>query len=290
MTRYRLMLPIVLLTVPLTLAEALQSAQNPDGNAALRYWSAFAEMQDSAITAGQAKELNQILDGTAPYNDSEYGELVEKNREALATMARGAALPYCNWGIDYQLGPNAPMEYTRKALELGRLSALYAFHLSVRGDKDAAVRALAAGVRFSRDVANGGTLFATLVAEKLLFIHFRAMAFLLHVARPPLSASQRLVLRNALAQLGPEGLDWQSAIKRELAVLKGYDSVSSPALKQITSLYEGALNDPSLLPKLQKTIRTAPSPLPGFIPNPKRVIAAKDRLASQIHQIEIAIR
>jgi hypothetical protein len=145
-------------------------------------------------------------------------------------------------------------------------------------------------VRFSREVANGGTLFVTLVAEKLLFIHFRAMAFLLHVARPPLSASQRLVLRNSLAQLGAEGLDWQSAMKRELAVLKGYDSVSSPALKQIASLYEAALNDPSLLPKLQKTIGTAPPPLPGFIPNPKRVIAAKDRLASQIHQIEIAIR
>lgn len=290
MIRYRLMLPIVLLTMLLTLAEALQSAQNPDDNAALRYWSAFAEMQDSAITTEQAKELNRILDGTAPYNDLEYGELVEKNREALATMARGAALPYCNWGIDYQLGPNAPIDYARKALELGRLNALFAFHLSLRGDKDGAVRALAAGVRFSREVANGGTLFVTLVAEKLLFIHFRAMAFLLHVARPPLSASQQLVLRNALAQLGPEGLDWQSATKRELGVLKGYDSVSSPALKQIASLYEAALSDPSLLPKLQKTIRTAPPPLPGFIPNPKRVIAAKDRLASQIHQMEITIR
>jgi hypothetical protein len=290
MTGYRLMLSIALLATPLTLAGASQSAKNPSENAALRYWPAFAEMQDSAITAGQAKELNQILGGTAPYNDSVYGELVEKNREALATMARGAALPYCNWGIDYQLGPNAPVDYVRKALELGRLNVLYAFHLSLRRDEDGAVRALAAGVRFSREVANGGTLFATLVAEKLLFIHFRAMAFLLHVARPPLSASQRLVLRNALAQLGPEGLDWQSAMKRELAVLNGYDSVSSAALKQIASLYEGALNDPPLLPKLQETIRTAPPPLPGLIPNPKRVIAAKDRLVSQIHQIEIAIR
>lgn len=290
MILYRLTLSIVLLATPLALAWASQSAPSPSDNAALRYWPAFAEMQDSAITAGQAKELNQILDGTAPYNDSVFGEFVEKNREALATMARGTALPYCNWGIDYQLGVNAPMDYPRKALELGRLNVLYAFHLSLRGDKDGAVRALAAGVIFSREVANGGTLFATLVADKLLVIHFRAMAFLLHVAHPPLSASQRLVLRTAVAQLGSEGLDWQSAIKRELAVLKGYDSVSSPALKQIASLYEGALNDPSLLPKLQKTIRTAPPPLPGFIPNPKRVIAAKDRLTSQIHQIEIAIR
>src|SRR2546429_6402367 len=37
--------------------------------------------------------------------------------------------------------------------------------------KDAAVHALAVGVLFSHDVANGGTLFATLVAKNLLVTH-----------------------------------------------------------------------------------------------------------------------
>src|SRR5690348_4215148 len=57
-------------------------------NAALRYWSAFAQMQDSGITDEQAKELNAILDGTAPYSDLKYRELAERNRPALETMAR----------------------------------------------------------------------------------------------------------------------------------------------------------------------------------------------------------
>ena len=46
-------------TVPLTPALAQQDV--PLGqNAALRYWSAFAEMQDSAITEQQAKEFHAL--------------------------------------------------------------------------------------------------------------------------------------------------------------------------------------------------------------------------------------
>jgi len=47
-------------------------------NAALRYWSAFSAVQDSAITDEQARELNAILDGTAPYDDLKYKDLLEK--------------------------------------------------------------------------------------------------------------------------------------------------------------------------------------------------------------------
>jgi len=39
-------------------------------NAALRYWFAFSQVQDSAITEQQAKELNAVLEGRVPYDDS----------------------------------------------------------------------------------------------------------------------------------------------------------------------------------------------------------------------------
>jgi hypothetical protein len=105
-------------------------------NAALRYWSALAPMQDFAITDEQANELKLILDGTAPYDDLKYRDLVDKNRPAPETMIRGTALPSGDWGLDYQLGPDAPADYVRKRLELGRLNVLYAFHLLLAGDKD----------------------------------------------------------------------------------------------------------------------------------------------------------
>src|SRR5690349_20241653 len=113
-------LMILCAAMQLSSAEAQQNASLAD-NAALRYWSAFAEMQDSAITDQQAKELNAILDGTAPYDDLKYRDLVEKNKAAVETMARGTAIPNCDWGIDYALGPDAPVDYVRKALTLGRL-------------------------------------------------------------------------------------------------------------------------------------------------------------------------
>ena len=283
--------------ISLTISFALASAsltfaqQNPPlgENAALRYWSAFAEMQDSAISDQQAKELNAILDGTAPYDDLKYRDLAEKNKSAIETMARGTAFPNCDWGMDYALGPNTPVEYVRKALTLGRLNVLYAFHLLQNGDKDGAVRALAAGLRFSHDVANGGTLFATLVAKNLLGTHLRGIAFALHMEQ--LSAAQKSVLRKALTSLGPDGLDWQSGVKREFEIPQpGVDAKASTALARIASAYESMFNDPSALSRLQRMIADAPQSLRNLIPNPQPVLTQKQDLADKLSQIRLLLQ
>jgi hypothetical protein len=122
-------------------ATAQQNVRLGD-NAALRYWSAFARMQDSAITDQLARELTAILDGTAAYDDSQYKDLLEKNRAALETMIRATALPNCDWGLDYRLGADLPVDYVRTSLSLGRLNVLYAFHLLLTGDKEVATHAL----------------------------------------------------------------------------------------------------------------------------------------------------
>lgn len=269
--------------VPLGSAVAQQNEQLGQ-NAALRYWSAFAEMQDSPITDQQAKELNTILDGTTPYQDLKYYELVEKNRAAVETMARGTAIPNCDWGLDYALGSDTPVEYVRKALTLGRLNVLYAFHRLQNGDKDGAVHAIAAGVRFSHDVANDGTLFATLVAKSLLATHIRAMAFALHMEQ--LSSQQKSTLDKALSQLGTDGLDWQSAVKREFEIPHpGLDGKGSSALAQISTAYQSALNNPSELPRLQQMIASAPQAVRKLISNPQRVVDQKQDLSDQLRQM-----
>jgi len=274
---------IILCAAPICSAIAQQNGQLGQ-NAALRYWSAFAEMQDSAVTDQQAKELNAILDGTAPYSDLKYRELAEKNRPAVETMSRGTAIPNCDWGIDYAIGPDAPVEYARRALALGRLNVLYAFHLLQNGDKDGAVRAIAAGVRFSHDVANGGTLFATLVAKNLLATHIRAMAFALHLA--DLSAVQKSELQKALSPLGPDGLDWQAAVKREFEVpMPRLDAKAASTLAQISAAYQNVVNNPSALSGLQQIVAGAPQPLRDLIPNPQRVLAEKQDLADQLRQM-----
>ncbi|MGA9897488.1 MAG: hypothetical protein WBQ09_05250 [Terriglobales bacterium] len=253
-------------------------------NAALRYWSAFSEVQDSGITDQQAKELNAILDGTAPYDDSKYKDLLEKNRLALEIMARATSLPNCDWGLDYGLGHDVPVDYARKALVLGRLNVLYAFHLLKTGNKDGAVRALAAGLRFSHDVGNGGSLFATLIAKDLLTSHLRAVAGALRLEQ--LSAGQRSQLQTAVARVG-EGLDWSMAAKRDFEALRGDyagNSQTSAALTRVISSYVAALNDESKLPALDQAVQGAPQELANVIPNAKRVLEQKQDLNNTLLQ------
>jgi hypothetical protein len=285
MNRFHLLSTIILLLPAQISAASSPREANLGPNAALLYWAAFSEMQDSAIS--DAKQMNAILDGTAPYDDSQYRDLVEKNRFALDIMAHGARRPFCTWGLGYgfaeELGPKTPVEYVRKALVLGRLNVLYAYHLAEIGDKERSVRALATGLRFSQDVANGGTLFATVVAKSLLVAHLRAIAFVLHTKEIP--DSQRGALQKALAELGPDPLDWQSAMKREMEVLNRPPWQASVSLDLVTKAYVAALKDPSTLPKLENLIAGTPQPLRDVIPNPKQVLEEKQDLTGKLQEL-----
>src|ERR1700683_686866 len=89
-------------------------------NAALRYWAAFSQLQDAAITDEQARELESVLDKMGPFDISRYNDLIQKNTPALEIMARGTALPHCDWGLDYGVGEKLPVDFAREGLGLGR--------------------------------------------------------------------------------------------------------------------------------------------------------------------------
>ncbi len=271
---------ILLLAVQSSASSTREVSLGP--NAALLYWTAFSELQDSAIS--DAKELNTILDGKAPYDDLKYKDLVEKNRVALDIMASGARRPFCDWGLGYgyELGPATPIGYVWKARALGSLNVLYAYHLQSAGEKDAAVRVLAAGILFSHDIASGGTLVSALVAKRLLLAHFNAVALALHTGG--LSTAQRLVLQKALAQLGPEGLDWQSVVSRELRILPRADPNDSAALAEIEPVYLKVLSNPSMLPALEQMQSGAPQQLAALMPSAKQVLAQKQELSDKLLQ------
>lgn len=281
----------MILISPLSAGSALAQQHAPIAqNAALRYWSAFSEVRDIGITDQQAKELSAILDGTAPYDDSKYKDLLEKNALALEIISRATPLPYCDWGLDYGLGHDVPVEYARKALVLGRLNVLYALHLLKIGNKDGAVRALAAGLRFSHDVGNGGSLFATLIAKDLLVSHLRSTGWALHVEQ--LSATQRSQLQAAVAGVA-EGLDWSTAAKRDLEALRADyagNSQTSAALSRIISSYVDVMNDDSKLTALNQAIEGAPQELANLIPNAKRVLEQKQDLNNTLIQTRSVLR
>jgi hypothetical protein len=275
------MIAALVLTIGSAVAQRNTSAAD---NAALRYWAAFSQLQDAAITDQEAKELNAVLDSMGPYDDSKYKELLQRNSLALEVMARGSTLSNCDWGLDYGLGEDIPVDYARKALVLGRLNVLNVIHLYHTGNKDGAIRALAAGLRFSRDVANGGSLFATLIAKDLLFTHLTAVGDAIRIGQ--LSAPQRSLLQNAVRGLG-EGLDWPTAARRDLEALRpryATDPQTLAALIRMISAYEAVLNDQSKLATLTEAINNAPQELASVIPNPKQLLEQKRELTDRLQQ------
>jgi hypothetical protein len=287
--RYMNTIPTIVLLVSLAVGTGVAQRNVPlSENAALRYWSAFSEVQDSALTDRQAKDLNAILDGTAPYDDSKYKGLVEKNKLALEIMTRATSFPNCDWGLDYGLLEDTPVDYARKALVLGRLNVLYASHLFVEGNKDGGVRALSAGLRFSHDVANGGSLFATIIAKGLLANHLRAVLDALH--REQLSAEQRTRLQQAVAGLGSHGVDWRSAMKLEMAILNRPAWQESDSVGRVTQAYLATVNDPSQLSKLEQVLGTVPQPLRDVVPNPKKVLEQKQELDEKITETRLLLQ
>ena len=235
--KFAIVLSAILLSV-VSEAAAAQGNAALANNAALRYWSAFSQMQDTAITDQQVKELNAILDGTTPYVDPNYKDLLDKNKRALETMRRGTALPGCDWGLDYALGIETPVEYARKGLTLGRINVLFALHSLLLRDQASAARALTAGMRFADDIGNGGSFLPTLIAKNLLVVHLRTLTQAL--ATGQFAATQLPLLRDAVNRLGSDPLDWKAAARLDLEALRNRfarDAQASAALTRIISAY-----------------------------------------------------
>jgi len=283
--KFRHTVAAVILVSALFLGLAMGRSQTSRGeNAAPWYRAAFAQMRGSSLTPQQAKDLSLILEGTIPYDDSEFKQLVEKNRLALETLFRGASLSSCDWGLDYRRGENVSVDYARKALALGRMNVLYAFHMLIAGDTGSAARALISGLRFSQNVANGGSIFAALSAKTLITEHIKAAA--LHFSQLPFP--QQTALHSAARQLGADGVDWPSAVKRDLESLQprfSQDPRCSESLSRITSSYIATLSDDSMLPRLERTIAEAPKSVSDVIPNPKRLLEQKQELAHLVEEL-----
>src|ERR1051326_1197051 len=141
------------------LAAPAQISTTPETrNAALRYWMAFALMQDLPADDARDKLSDRILSGQSAWDESRLGPVIDRNMEAILTMQRGAQLPDCNWGLEYDLGPEAPVAHLAKARVLARLNALYVARMCARRENAKAVEAWLDGLRFSQHLAQDAPL------------------------------------------------------------------------------------------------------------------------------------
>ena len=182
-------------------------------NAALRYWMAFALMQDPPADKGTQELLESVAEGRSPWDESRLGPLLDQNRGAILTMQRATRLPECNWGLEYDLGPETPLAHLPKARVMARLNVLYGMRLAAKHDSAGAADAWLAGLRFARDIAQGGSLIGALSAKAAMTADLNAITHAVENGLLENAALQRV--EHAVQALPPYGFDWGPSFSSE---------------------------------------------------------------------------
>ena len=283
------------------------STQKPADNAALRYWMAFAQMRDSQVSPAETMRMNAMINGGVPWDETQFGPIVEQNKAAIETMIRGSRLPYCEWGLETDLGPDTPIEYVPKAAAMARLNNMYSMRLASAGHYHSAVRSTIAGVRFAQHLAENESFLGALTAKAALIPALMQAQHLATSAQVP--PDDLAALRETVTALPIGGLDWSFAAHAEGAALHSLlidmsDSRSPQALyekwfsdvpdaefraptrKEIEQLdrvmehYAQLLSIPPelaevQLPALQKEIADLDKTSRTGVPNPARMLAQR---------------
>lgn len=182
-------------------------------NAALRYWLAFAELQDPPADQETQELLEKTAAGLVPWNESRLGPILDSNEVAILAMHRATKLPECDWGLEYDRGPRASIAYAPRARVLARLNTLYGMRLASKGDSKQAVEAWLDGLQFSQHMAKGGTLIFSLIAKMSLISSLTALQ---HAAsQGELNSEQGTQVAAAVKAMPESGFDWGSALAYE---------------------------------------------------------------------------
>jgi len=193
-------------------------------NAALRYWLAFADLQDPPADKATVELLEKTAVGEAVWNEAKLGSILDKNETAIWRMQRATKLPECDWGLEYDLGPRASIAYVPKARVLARLNTLHGMRLAAKGETQKAVDTWLAGIRFSQHLTRGGSLIFSLVAKMGLISSFHALTRA--AQNGALTDAQEKQIESAVRALPETGFDWGDALRYEEAPL-------TAALKQM---------------------------------------------------------
>jgi hypothetical protein len=182
-------------------------------NAALRYWMAFAEMADRSADDATVKLMEDVLSGTASWDEQRLGPIVEENSAAVQMLKRATELPECNWGLEYSRGAAMSIGHLPKARVLARLNALYGARQMAKGDTVGAVNTWLAGLHFAQDIGKDIGLIGLLSAKPafLANLHLLAQA----VQSGLVNAELQSKIRSQLQKLPNDGLNWTDSIKAE---------------------------------------------------------------------------
>ncbi len=200
---------------------AAQSQKIPETrNAALRYWIAFADLQDLPADKETQDFLAKTAAGEVPWDEAKLGPIVQQNEAAILGMQRATKLPDCDWGLEYQEGERMSIAPAVKGRVMARLNTLYGIRLASKGETQAAVDSWRAGVRLSQDMTKGGSLIFVLIAKEGLTSVLSAAQRAADSGK--LSPSQQKQLADKISALPETVFDWSSAIQYEEISLESF--------------------------------------------------------------------
>lgn len=207
------------LIAAIVVCSCVMAAQTPrftppsSKNAALRYWTAFAEMKDRSIDDATTKLMEDVLSGSAVWDEQRLGPIVEENSFAVRFMQRATELPECNWGLDYTQGSATPLAHLPRSRVLARLNALYGARQMAKGDAEGAVATWLAGLRFAQHVSKDIGLIGTLSARPAFMANLHLLTAA--VSSGAVNAELQRRIHTQLNKLPAEGLDWIDSIRAE---------------------------------------------------------------------------
>jgi hypothetical protein len=176
-----------------------------DGNAALKYWQAFATLP--MFNDAENKKLAEVL--TTPLNDLARKILTDADY-SLAMMHYGAAQPRCDWGVGHEEGIFTRLPQANAARVLTNLACLSARMRFEAGQSDKAIDDIVAGMTLGRRCSLTGTNIMLLCGYAIE----QRMIEVLALQLPKLDAKLIPDLKNRLAAL-PPGMTMAGATESE---------------------------------------------------------------------------
>jgi len=214
-------LKLLILALSIFAIASRASAQIPlppdTKNAALRYWIAFSEMQDLSTDKATQDLLEKTVSGEALWDEKKIAPILDANKFAIDIMQRATKLPDCDWGLEYEQGIRASIAYAPRARALSRLNTLEGMRQLAAGNTQSATDTWLAGVRFSQDLARGGSLIFALMAKNALLSNLRELRLTAENGRFTSAEHQQVAV--AIRALPEDAFDWSAAWGLEAATL-----------------------------------------------------------------------
>ena len=197
-------LAMTILLLP-SVSGSADAATDPDGNAALKYWQAFATLP--TFTEAENKKLAESL--TTPLDDLAR-KIVTEAEYSLQMMHYGAAQPRCDWGMSHEEGIYTRLPQANAARVLSSLACLRARMRFEAGQGAEAIDDIVAGMTLGRHSSLTGTNLMLLSGYAIEHRMIETLALLL----PKLDPRMIPDLKKRLAAI-PKGMTTAESLATE---------------------------------------------------------------------------